>query len=90
MQAYSNFYINGEWVVPEQRDSLEVINPATEQAFASISLGTAEDVDAAARAARAAFPTWSQSSVEERLAVLEKIVAGIKARGAELAAAITK
>ncbi len=89
MQAYSNFYINGEWVVPEQRDSLEVINPATEQAFASISLGTAEDVDAAARAARAAFPTWSQSSVEERLAVLEKIVAGIKARGAELAAAIS-
>lgn len=89
MQAYSNFYINGEWVVPEQRDSLEVINPANEQAFASISLGTAEDVDAAARAARAAFPTWSQSSVEERLAVLEKIVAGIKSRGAELAAAIS-
>ena len=89
MQAYNKFYINGEWVTPEGRETLEVINPATEQAFATISLGTAGDVDAAAQAARAAFPEWSQSSVEERLAVIEKIVGGIKARGAELATAIS-
>jgi len=89
MQAYNNFYINGEWVSPGSRDSLEVINPATEQAFATISLGTAEDVDAAAKAARAAFPAWSQSSIEERLAVIEKIVGGIKSRAAELATAIS-
>jgi aldehyde dehydrogenase (NAD+) len=89
MQAYNKFYINGEWETPEGRETLEVINPATEQAFATISLGTAEDVNTAALAARAAFPSWSQSSVQQRLAVLEKIVAGIKARGAELATAIS-
>ncbi|MEZ5490620.1 MAG: aldehyde dehydrogenase family protein [Gammaproteobacteria bacterium] len=89
MQAYNKFYINGEWVTPQDRKTLEVINPATEQPFATISLGTAEDVDAAARAARAAFPVWAQSSIEERLAVIEKIVAGMKARGGELATAIS-
>ncbi len=52
-------------------------------------MGTAEDVDAAAKAARAAFPAWSQSSVEERIAVLKKIMAGIQARSGDLAAAIT-
>jgi aldehyde dehydrogenase (NAD+) len=52
-------------------------------------MGTAEDVDAAAKAARAAFPAWSQSSVEERKTVLQKIMAGIQARAGDLASAIT-
>ena len=46
--AYNKFFINGEWVEPAGRDTLDVMNPATEEAFATISLGTAEDVDAAA------------------------------------------
>lgn len=87
--AYNKFYINGEWVEPAGRETIDVINPATEEAFATISMGTAEDVDAAAKAARAAFPAWSQSSVEERIAVLKKIMAGIQARSGDLAAAIT-
>lgn len=87
--AYNKFYINGEWVEPAGRETIDVINPATEAAFATISMGTAEDVDAAAKAARAAFPAWSQSSVEERIAVLKKIMAGIQARSGDLAAAIT-
>ena len=87
--AYNKFYINGEWVEPAGRETIEVINPATEEAFATISMGTAEDVDAAAKAARAAFPSWSQSSVEERKTVLQKIMAGIQARAGDLAAAIT-
>jgi aldehyde dehydrogenase (NAD+) len=87
--AYNKFYINGEWVEPAGRETIDVINPATEEAFATISMGTAEDVDAAAKAARAAFPAWSQSSVEERVAVLKKIMAGIQARAGDLAAAIT-
>ena len=89
MQAYNKFYINGKWIDPEGRETLEVINPATEQAFATVSLGTAVDVDVAAKAARAAFSEWSQSSVEQRLAVIEKIVGGMKARSAELATAIS-
>ena len=55
-KAYNKFFINGEWVEPAGRSSLDVINPATEEAFATISMGTSEDVDAAAKAARAAFP----------------------------------
>jgi len=68
--AYNKFFINGEWVEPGGRSTLEVINPANEEAFATISMGTAEDVDAAAKAARAAFADWSQSSIEERKTIL--------------------
>jgi len=67
--AYTKFYINGEWIEPE-RPALDVINPATEEAFATIAMGTADDVDAAAQAARAAFTEWSQSSIEERTKVM--------------------
>ncbi|MDD9889061.1 MAG: aldehyde dehydrogenase family protein [Gammaproteobacteria bacterium] len=87
--AYNKFFINGEWIEPEGRATLDVINPATEEAFATISLGTAEDVDAAAQAARAAFADWSQSSIEDRKAVISNIVAGLKARGDEMATAIS-
>ncbi|HIF86332.1 MAG TPA: aldehyde dehydrogenase family protein [Gammaproteobacteria bacterium] len=86
---YNKFYINGEWVLPASRSTLDVINPATEEAFATISMGTAEDVDAAAKAARAAFPEWSQSTVDERKTVIGRILAGMKERGEELAIAIS-
>ena len=86
--AYNKFYINGKWVEVE-RDTLDVINPANEEAFATISMGTAEDVDAAATAARDAFPQWSQSTIEERKAVIGKIIEGLKARGEEMATAIS-
>jgi aldehyde dehydrogenase (NAD+) len=87
---YLSFYINGKWIRPENRGTLSVINPATEQSFSEISLGTAADVDAAAEAARAAFPAWSQTSREERLVFLDKILAGIKARAEDLAQAISQ
>ena len=89
LKAYNKFYINGSWREPAGRELLGVVNPATERAFATISLGNAEDVDAAVRAARGAFAAWSVSSVDERVAVLQKIIAGIKARAGELAAAIS-
>ncbi|MFT6094395.1 MAG: aldehyde dehydrogenase (NAD+), partial [Pseudohongiellaceae bacterium] len=88
-KAYNKFYINGEWVQPADRKTLDVINPATEEAFATISLGTANDVHDAALAARAAFPAWSKSTVEERVTVINKIIAGMKARADELAMAIS-
>jgi len=88
-KAYNKFYINGTWVEPAGRTTLDVINPATEEAFATISMGTAEDVDAAAQAARAAFPEWSQSTVEQRLTVIKNIIAGLKARADEMATAIS-
>ncbi len=88
-KAYNKFFINGAWIEPGDRDLLEVINPASEEAFASISMGTAADVDSAARAARQAFPSWSESSVDERRAVIGKIVEGLKTRGDEIATAIS-
>lgn len=90
MQDHLSFYINGQWIRETDRETLDVINPATEQAFARIAMGQARDVDVAARAARAAFPAWSQSTREERLAVLDKIIGGIKARSEELAQAISQ
>ncbi|MEX2333886.1 MAG: aldehyde dehydrogenase family protein [Pseudohongiella sp.] len=90
MQDHLSFYINGQWVRETDRETLDVINPATEQAFAKIAMGTVKDVDVAAKAARAAFPAWSQSTREERLAVLDKIIGGIKARSEELAQAISQ
>lgn len=87
--AYTKFYINGAWVEPKADTTLEVINPATEEPCAVISMGNADDVDAAAQAARAAFPAWSQSSVEERMAVIQKIMAGMQARAGDLASAIS-
>ena len=88
-KAYNKFFINGEWVEHSERSTLDVINPATEEAFATISMGTADDVDAAAKAARAAFPAWSQSTIDERKAVIGNIIAGMKTRGDEIATAIS-
>jgi aldehyde dehydrogenase (NAD+) len=86
--AYNKFYINGEWV-EQDRSLLDVINPATEEVFATIAMGTAEDVDAAAKAARAAFPAWSESTVEQRKEILSAIIAGLKAHSEEMAQAIS-
>lgn len=86
--AYNKFYINGEWV-EQDRSLMDVINPATEEAFATIAMGTAEDVDAAAKAARAAFTSWSESSIDQRKEVMSNIIAGLKARSEEMIQAIS-
>ncbi|MHC1548912.1 aldehyde dehydrogenase family protein [Phyllobacterium sp. K27] len=83
------FYINGEWVDPLQANDLEVLNPATEKPIAVISMGTAADVDRAVAAARKAFESYSQTSVDERLALLEKLLTIYKRRYDEMARTIT-
>ncbi|MDO8860811.1 aldehyde dehydrogenase family protein [Haliea sp. E1-2-M8] len=75
MRDYLQFYINGEWVDPAQPNPHDVINPATEEVCAHISLGSEEDVDRAVAAARTAFETWGYSSREDRIEVLESCVA---------------
>jgi len=89
MKIYDKFYINGEWVAPDGKEMLDVINPATEEAIAQIALGSAKDVDRAVEAAKAAFETWSQTSVDERVEILGRVVAGIQARLGDLAEAIS-
>jgi aldehyde dehydrogenase (NAD+) len=90
MTDFTKFYINGEWVAPLQRHLFDVINPATEEPVTQISLGSAGDVDRAVAAARAAFPAYSQTSREERLALLQKIVEVYKTRYDELAQTISQ
>ena len=74
MREYTRFYINGEWVEPAKPQTLDVINPATEEVCAVISMGSEEDVDRAVSAARAAFQSYSQTSREERLELLESCI----------------
>jgi aldehyde dehydrogenase (NAD+) len=83
------FYIDGAWVDPVAPRTLDVINPATEEAVATISLGSAADVDRAVKAARAAFPAYSQTSKAERVALLERITGAYKARYDDIAKAIS-
>ena len=80
MKEQLQFYIDGEWVDPVARKSLDVINPATEEPMGRISLGSAADVDKAVAAARTAFPAYAQTSREERMALLGRILEVYKAR----------
>ena len=89
MSNNRKFYINGEWVEPNGSDTVDVINPATEDVTERIALGTHEDVDAAVAAAQNAFETFSQTTVEERLELLNKITEIIGSRSEDLATAIT-
>ncbi len=83
------FYIDGAWVDPLVPATLDVINPATEEPIAKISMGTAKDVDRAVKAARKAFASFSQTSKEERIALLERILEAYKARYDDVAKAIS-
>lgn len=83
------FYINGEWVEPSTADRLDVINPATEQPIGQIALGGQADVDKAVSAAKKAFETYSQTSREERIELLQAIIAKYGERMGELAEAVS-
>jgi aldehyde dehydrogenase (NAD+) len=83
------FYIDGAWVDPVEPRTLDVINPATEEAVATISLGSAKDVDRAVKAARAAFPAFSRTSKADRIALLQRIIEAYKARYDDIAKAIS-
>ena len=89
MLRKTDFFIDGKWVAPVVARELEVINPADEQPFAVISLGSAADVDKAVASAQRAFPAWSATSREERLALLEKLLAAYKRRMRDMAEAIS-
>ena len=83
------FYINGEWVDPIKKNDFEVINPCNEDPCAIISLGSKEDTDNAVKAAKTAFESFKETSKEERLHLLEKLLAVYKRRFSEMAEAIS-
>lgn len=90
LQDYRKFYINGQWVNPHQPNDFDVIDPSTEKSVAVISIGSNEDTETAVAAAKAAFPTWSTTTPEERLSYVEKILAIYERRAADMAHAITQ
>ncbi len=89
MENKKNFYIDGKWVAPKSKQEIKVINPATEENCAIISLGNKEDIDYAVSSAKKAYSTWAFSPKEERIRLLEKLYENYKKRWADIAAAIT-
>ncbi len=89
MEDKKNFYIDGKWVIPKSNQEIKVINPATEENCAVISLGNKEDVDNAVSSAKRAYSSWAYSKKEERIRLLEKLYENYKKRWADIAEAIT-
>src|SRR6185437_589708 len=88
MREYLKFYIDGQWVDPAEPKTLDVDNPTTEQVSGKIAIGSAADVDKAVKAARKAFATWSVTTREERLDLLQAILAEYQKRSGDLADAV--
>ncbi len=85
----SSLYIGGQWVEADGDGIIEVINPSTEEIIGSVPAGSAKDVEDAIAAAKAAYPTWSKSSVEQRIEILNALSAAFKEKTEELAQMIT-
>ena len=88
MENLQKFYINGAWVSPDSTATMPVINPANDEIIATVALGNAVDVDRAVAAASQAFATFSMTSKQERLALLERIKQVTEARFEDLAQAM--
>ncbi len=89
MKNAKNFYIDGAWVSPAKAHDFDVINPSTEEVCETISLGSEADTNAAVSAARASFEAWSQTSKEERIALLKTLSEVYNDRAEEMAQAIS-
>ena len=83
MADYLRFFINGEWVNSTGSTTLQVINPATEEPICKIAMGTNEDVDLGVEAARKAFKSFSLTTPEQRIELIDAIVDVYKKRYGE-------
>jgi aldehyde dehydrogenase (NAD+) len=90
MRHYGKFYIGGEWVEPTELRQIELVNPATEEVYATLALGSAADVDRAVAAARAAFPDFSQSTKTDRINLFRRIMSSYRDRLQDFASAIVQ
>jgi aldehyde dehydrogenase (NAD+) len=90
MQAHDKIYIDGAWVPSSGTESIDVYDSTNGEVIASIPAGTADDVDRAVKAARAAFETWSTTSPEERAKLLTRVGEGLAARMDEIATVVTR
>jgi aldehyde dehydrogenase (NAD+) len=85
MENRDKIYIDGAWVPSTGKGTLDVVNSATEDVMGTIPEGTADDVDKAVKAAKAAFTSWSETSREERGKYLQRITEGLQARMSDIA-----
>ncbi|MQF84539.1 MAG: aldehyde dehydrogenase family protein [SAR202 cluster bacterium] len=85
----TNFYINGKWVKPIKENKFSVINPSNEEAYATISLGTKEDLDLAVNSAKNAFEFWEFSDPQERISLISRFLDMYEKRSSEMAEAIS-
>lgn len=83
-------FVDGAWMEPEGGRRIDVINPSSEAAIGQVALAGAGDVDRAVAAARRAFESFSQTSREERMALLEKVAAVYKRRFTEMGQTISE
>jgi len=90
MKTYDKIYIGGEWVPSTGKGHFDVIDASTEEVMGRVPAGSAEDVARAVERAAAAFPAWSETSVEERAGYLEKLQQGIGAKMSEIAETIAR
>jgi len=89
MPTLDSIYVDGTWVASTGSDTIDVVNPATEEVVATIAVGTTEDVDRAVAAARRAFTAWSATSADERAKYLSRLQEALAARATEVSATIT-
>ena len=85
----TKFYINGEWVNPSKKNDFDVINPSNEEVCAKITLGNSEDTNKAIQSAKKAFETWKETTKQERVGLLEKLLKIYNERYDEMTDAIT-
>ena len=90
MYNRSEIYVDGNWIASSGAESINVINPSTEEIIGSTPAGTKEDVDLAVKAAKEAFQGWSETSLEERLSYIENLAAKLGERSAEIGELISK
>ncbi len=84
MKEYKQIYINGQWIDPIGRDTVDVINPCKEEVIAKVAMGNAGDVDKAVVCARKAFDSWSKTPVAERVSIISKLAQAMTARQNEI------
>ena len=89
MMDKKKFYINGEWVNPIKENNFDVIDPSNEEVSAVISLGSSEDTNAAVKAAKKSFDTWKETSKDQRIKLLEKLLEIYNSRWDDMTNAIT-
>jgi aldehyde dehydrogenase (NAD+) len=90
MPNTAQFYIDGQWVAPTVARTIDIIDPSTERAFETLAMGSAADVDKAVAAAKRAFPEYSQTTREQRLAWLRALLEAYNERYDDIAAAVSR